>query len=91
MTPYCPCISRRIAVRIDYRRIRNVTARELIGPLLQDGFFLRRQRGSHQRYQHPDGRRVASSDTFRIGTLQNMVEKQALWTQEDLERLKLAK
>lgn len=83
-------------MRIDYRRIRNVTAREFVGALLQDGFFLRRQKGSHQRYQHPDGRRVtvtyhASSDTFRIGTLQNMIEKQALWTQEDLERLNLAK
>ena len=51
----------------------------------------RRQKGSHQRDQHPDGRRVtvtfhASSDTFPIGTLKEMIN-QAGWTEEDLIRL----
>lgn len=79
---------------IDYRRVRNVTAREFINALLQDGFLFRRQKGGHKRYQHPDGRRVtvtyhASSDTFRIGTLSTMIERQAQWTENDLERLNL--
>jgi predicted RNA binding protein YcfA (HicA-like mRNA interferase family) len=79
---------------IDYRRLRTVTAREIGQALLRDGFVLRRQRGSHQRYQHADGRRAtvtfhASSDTFPIGTLRNMVEQQARWTADDLRRLGL--
>jgi hypothetical protein len=42
----------------------------------------------------PDGRRVAlsfhrSSDTFRIGTLKSIIEKQAHWTEDDLCRLSL--
>jgi len=78
---------------IDYRRLRAVTAREFSRGLLQDGFVLRRQKGSHQRYQHPDGRRVTvtyhtASDTFAIGTLRSMVE-QAHWGEADLKRLKL--
>jgi predicted RNA binding protein YcfA (HicA-like mRNA interferase family) len=81
-------------MQVDYSLLRSVTAREIISALTQDGFFFRRQKGSHQRYQHPDGRRVtvsfhASSDTFRVGTLKNMIERQALWTQDDLKRLKL--
>ncbi|HXJ92267.1 MAG TPA: type II toxin-antitoxin system HicA family toxin [Terriglobia bacterium] len=52
-----------------------------------DGFELRRQKGSHRHYIHPDGRRVTlsfhySSDTFRPGTLQSMIELQARWTEE---------
>lgn len=42
---------------IDYRQLRGLTARELTRALLRDGFGLRRQRGSHQRYVHPDGRK----------------------------------
>jgi predicted RNA binding protein YcfA (HicA-like mRNA interferase family) len=45
-------------VAIDYRRLRSLTARELIGALTRDGFYFVRQRGSHQRYRHADGRRV---------------------------------
>ena len=80
---------------IDYRRLRSVTAREIVNGLLADGFVLRRQKGSHQRYQHDDGRVTvsfhAASDSFPIGTLKNMIERQAKWTKEDLERLGLAK
>ncbi len=78
---------------VDYRSLRNLTAREIIGALARDGVLYRRQKGSHQRDQHPDGRRVtvtfhASSDTFPIGTLKEMIN-QAGWTEEDLIRLSL--
>jgi predicted RNA binding protein YcfA (HicA-like mRNA interferase family) len=79
---------------IDYRRLRSLTARELIAALTRDGFTFIRQRGSHQRYRHPDGRRVtvaphAGSDTFSMKTLQTIIESQARWSEEDLRRLKL--
>lgn len=79
---------------LDYSRLRNLTARQIIAAFLHDGFQLRRQRGSHQRYVHPDGRRVTvtyhrSSDTFEIKTLRTMLEDQARWTEADLRRLKL--
>jgi predicted RNA binding protein YcfA (HicA-like mRNA interferase family) len=79
---------------IDYSRLRSVTARQLDGALLADGFVFRRQTGSHRRYAHPDGRRVTLtvhhwSDTFRPGTLRSMIELQARWTEEHLQRLGL--
>ena len=79
---------------IDYSRIRGLTAREIISALVRDGFFLRRQRGSHQRYQHADGRRVTvsmhrTSDTFAPKTLKTMKEVQARWSEDDLVRLRL--
>ena len=79
---------------LDYSRLRNFTARQIIAALLHDGFHLRRQKGSHQRYVHPDSRRVTvtyhrSSDTFEIKTLRSMLEDQARWTEADLKRLKL--
>jgi predicted RNA binding protein YcfA (HicA-like mRNA interferase family) len=39
---------------IDYSQLRSLTAREIITALIRDGFFLRAQAGSHQRYRHPD-------------------------------------
>ena len=45
---------------IDYSTLRSLTASELCRALEHDGFTLARQRGSHQRYTHPDGRRVLS-------------------------------
>ncbi len=79
---------------IDYSRIRSLTARQLDSALKADGFVLRRQRGSHRRYAHPDGRRVTltfhhTSDTFPLGTLRSIVERQACWKEEDLLRLAL--
>lgn len=79
---------------IDYSRLRSVTARELAGALLADGFTLTRQKGSHRHFHHPDGRRVTlsfhhPSDTFRFGTLKSIIETQARWTDDDLHRLKL--
>lgn len=79
---------------LDYRQLRNLSAREIIRALSEDGFLLRRQEGSHRRYVHPDGRRVTvtyhtSSDTFPRKTLKSMIERQAHWTEEDLKRLNL--
>ena len=79
---------------IDWRRVRSVTAREIINALSRDGFEFSNQRGSHQRYRHADGRRVTVTfhrpgDTFPLGTLRSMIERQARWSGDDLERLGL--
>ncbi|HVP49536.1 MAG TPA: type II toxin-antitoxin system HicA family toxin [Bryobacteraceae bacterium] len=79
---------------IDYRGLRSLTARELISALMRDGFQFVRQTGSHQRYKHPDGRRVTvaphgGGDTFTIKTLKSIIELQARWTEDDLKRLRL--
>ena len=82
---------------IDYSKLRSVTARRIVQALVQDGFELDRQRGTHQQYRHPkDRRRVTVSfhkkgDTFKIKTLKTIIEKQAEWEEEDLRRLKLLK
>jgi predicted RNA binding protein YcfA (HicA-like mRNA interferase family) len=79
---------------VDYSGIRTLTAREIIAALKRDGFFFVRQTGSHQRFRHPDGRRVTvaphgGGDTFTIKTLRAMIEVQACWDEEDLKRLKI--
>jgi len=79
---------------IDSGALRSLTARQLVAALHADGFTLRRQRGSHRHYTHPDGRRVTvsfhhSSGTFPPKTLRSMLELQARWTDADLRRLKL--
>ena len=79
---------------IDYGRLRNLTARELISALARDGFGFDRGGGSHQIYYHTDGRRVTvpfhrGSDTFSRKTLRSIIEKQAGWTEGDLVRLGL--
>lgn len=79
---------------IEWSRLRSLTARELISALSRDGFSLRSQEGSHQRYRHPDGRRVTVSfhrtgDTFPAKTLKRIIEEQARWTEDDLRRLGL--
>ncbi|MSQ12589.1 MAG: addiction module toxin, HicA family [Dehalococcoidia bacterium] len=76
---------------MDYGRLRTVTARELECALLRDGLSFVRQRGSHRRFVHPDGRKVTvpltrRGDTFAFGTLKSIVEKQAKWSANDLER-----
>jgi predicted RNA binding protein YcfA (HicA-like mRNA interferase family) len=78
---------------LDYRRLRSITAREFANALRRDGFKLIRQKGSHQRYVHADGRRVTltfhgSGDTFEIKTLRSMME-QTRWSEDDLLRLGL--
>ena len=79
---------------IDYSQLRSLTARALCRALEHDGFTFRRQRSSHRRYIHQDGRRVTvpftrDGDTFAIGTLRSMIELQAHWTDADLQRLGL--
>ena len=79
---------------VDFSRLRSLTARQLASGLKTDGFALKRQKGSHRHYVHPDGRRVTlsfhdASDTFRIGTLRSIIELQAGWTEDDLRRLRL--
>jgi predicted RNA binding protein YcfA (HicA-like mRNA interferase family) len=81
---------------INYSKLRSLTAREVIGALIKDGFSLDRQSGSHQQYSHPDKRRVTISfhhpgDTFTPRTLKSMIEKQAKWNEDDLKRLNLLK
>jgi predicted RNA binding protein YcfA (HicA-like mRNA interferase family) len=81
---------------IEYHKVRNITARKFISALIKDGFYLRSQKGSHQRYYHIDGRMVTvafhkSSDTFPLTTLRKMVEDQARWTEEDLTRIGILK
>ncbi|MEK7406528.1 MAG: type II toxin-antitoxin system HicA family toxin [Acidobacteriota bacterium] len=61
---------------------------------MSDGFFLRSQFGSHQRYRHPDGRRVTVTfhhpgDTFPPKTLRRIIQDQARWAETDFERLGL--
>jgi predicted RNA binding protein YcfA (HicA-like mRNA interferase family) len=63
---------------------------------MRDGFSLRSQSGSHQRYRHVDGRRVTVSfhrpgDTFPPKTLRRIIDDQARWNQDDLMRLGLVK
>jgi len=79
---------------INYAHMRKLTAREIISALIRDGFAFDRGAGSHQVYRHPDGRRVtvtfhAPGDTFAPKTLKSMIETEARWTEDDLERLKL--
>ncbi len=79
---------------VDYSRLRSTTARRLTSALLDEGFKLHRQKGSHRHFRHADGRRVTvsfhhSSDTFPLGTLKSMIEVQARWTELDLHRLGL--
>jgi predicted RNA binding protein YcfA (HicA-like mRNA interferase family) len=81
---------------VDWSRLRSVTAQQPIAALIRDGFRLRRQSGSHRRYQQFDGRRVTVSfhhpgNTFRPKTLRSMIRDQARWDEDDLRRLKLIK
>lgn len=83
-------------MNIDYSRLRTVPVRKLAAALRKDGFQQTRQKGSHRRYRHPDGRRVTltmhhASDTLPLPTLQSVIEHQARWTEADLERLGLLK
>jgi predicted RNA binding protein YcfA (HicA-like mRNA interferase family) len=79
---------------VEWRGLRNLTARQIVNALIRDGFEFYNQRGAHQRYRHADGRRVTvtfhhASDTFPMGTLRSMIERQARWSGEDLRRLHL--
>ena len=81
-------------MRIDYSRLSGLDARAVTRALRMDGFRMDRQRGSHHRFVHIDGRRVTVaysqlSDNFDIKTLRSIIERQAFWNAADLRRLGL--
>lgn len=81
---------------IDYSKLRSLRARELIAALKKDGFHERRRKGVTRFFVHPDGRTTTIhlhnlNQTFAIGTLKSIIERQAKWTEVDLKRLGLLK
>ena len=56
-----------------------INARELIKFLLSKGFVFLRQKGSHQRYKHSDGRAVTvpvhGKDTLKRGLLNGILNE----------------
>lgn len=79
---------------IDYSRLRSLTARRLIRALQKDRFYELRRNGATRFFAHPDGRTTTihlhkMGQTFAPGTLKSIIERQAKWTAEDLERLGL--
>ena len=79
---------------IDYSLLMSLTARQITRALSADGFRRVRQRGSHHRFVHPDGRKVTVAytrrgDTFEIRTLRSIITRQAKWNAADLRRLGL--
>ena len=80
--------------RIDFSRLRSLTAREIASALERDGFEWVSRSGGHRQYYHGDGRRVTLAfhhpgATFRISRLRYMLQEQARWTTDDLRRLGL--
>ena len=81
---------------IDYSRLRSLTVRHIERALLRDGFALTRKKGVTRFYKHADGRRVLlhwhnPNQILPIGTLKEVLENEARWTLQDLQRLKLYK
>lgn len=73
--------------------LRGIAARDLVNALEREGFLLKRIRGSHRIYHHPDGRRVVLayhklSDTLPIGTLKSIFVS-AKRTEIEFQRLRL--
>lgn len=64
------------------RRFPVCNARELTQILQKHGFVLVGQRGSHQKWRHPNGRQVIVADhgtkPIPIGTLKNIIEGSGL-------------
>ena len=80
---------------IDYGKLRGLTVRKLVTALKKDGFTFRKK-GATRFFRHPDGRRVTihlhrPGQTLKIGTLQEIIENEARWTEDDLRRLGLIK
>ncbi|MBI3327103.1 MAG: type II toxin-antitoxin system HicA family toxin [Nitrospinae bacterium] len=79
---------------IDYTRLRGLTARRIITALQRDGFILARRKGATRFFKYADGRRVTihlhrPDQMLPIGTLQEIIENEARWIEEDLRRLGL--
>lgn len=81
---------------INYNNLRSLTARKLLNALEKDSFKLRKGKGATRLYRHDDGRRVTihlhrPGQTLKIGTLKEIIENQAQWSENDLKRLGLLK
>jgi len=79
---------------INYSRLSSLRARKLIRALKQDGFYEFRRKGALRFFAHPDGRTTTihlhnMGQTLPLATLKAIIEKQAEWTETDLERLGL--
>ena len=79
---------------IDYTQLRGLTVRRIVTALQRDGFILARRKGATRFFKHPDGRRVTihlhrPGQILPIGTLQEIIENEARWAEEDLRRLRL--
>ena len=77
---------------INYKRLRSLRARKLIRALKRDGFYEERSKGALRLFKHIDGRRItihlhSMGQTFAIGTLKDIIGRQAKWTEADPERL----
>jgi len=75
------------------QNLKNITVRELIRALEQDGFRYKRRKGSQRVYRHLDCRRVVihyhhARDTLPLGTLQSFLSG-TRWNEDDLKRLGL--
>ncbi len=74
-------------------RLKNATARDWVRWLEREGFTLRKGRGSHHVYEHPDGRRVLVAyhnlnDRFGAKTIKQLLTGTG-WGEPDLRRLGL--
>ncbi len=79
---------------VDFSCLRLLTARQPVNVLLQAGFLMTKQTGSHARFAHRDGRRVTMpysrpGETFALATLRSIIVVQARWSEGDLVRLRL--
>jgi len=73
--------------------LKNATAGDWIRSLQREGFTLRKGRGSHHVYEHPDGRRVLVvyhnlNERFGPKTIAQLLAATG-WTEADLKRLHL--
>lgn len=81
---------------IDYNNLRSLTARKLIKALKKDGFREYKRKGVTRLFVHPDGRTTTihlhnMNQTFAIGTLGAIIERQVQWSESALKRLGLLK
>jgi len=63
-----------------------IEAKELIAFLLSKGFLFQRQKGSHQRYRHPDGRTITipvhGKESLKRGLLSGILKELDISVQE---------
>lgn len=64
------------------KRFPVCNAREVIRVLRNHGFILASQKGSHQKWRHPDGRQVIVAEhgqkLIPVGTLKSIIEGSGL-------------